>query len=84
LSDNETHHLLVGCGAMGFASAQPILRAAALVLTIVVLPALAQQTLPVEACGASAALDDEWLTDTPENVGLVVANRHEIEWVEQS
>jgi hypothetical protein len=44
--------------------------AAALMLTIVVFPALAQQTPPIEACGAPAALDDGWTTDKPEKVGL--------------
>src|SRR5262245_37843219 len=44
--------------------------AVAMMLTIVALPALAQQTPITEACGAPAALDDGWPTDTPENVGL--------------
>jgi CubicO group peptidase (beta-lactamase class C family) len=44
--------------------------AVAMMLTIIALPALAQQTPVVEACGAPAALDDGWLTDKPENVGL--------------
>jgi CubicO group peptidase (beta-lactamase class C family) len=44
--------------------------AVAMMLTIVVFPALAQQAPNVEACGTPAALDDGWLIDKPENVGL--------------
>jgi CubicO group peptidase (beta-lactamase class C family) len=44
--------------------------AAAIMLTIVALPAFAQRTSNVEPCGAPAALDDGWQTDKPENVGL--------------
>ena len=44
--------------------------AAAVLLTIVALPVFAQQPANLGACGAPVALDDGWLTDKPENVGL--------------
>src|SRR5262249_30683969 len=61
----------------GFRCAQSGLRghemkriAVAMMLTLIAVPALAQQTSNAEACRAPAALDDGWLIDKPENVGL--------------
>src|SRR5262245_65586860 len=44
--------------------------AVAMMLTLIAVPAFAQQTSNAEPCGAPAALDDGWLIDKPENVGL--------------
>src|SRR5262245_14775158 len=44
--------------------------AMAMMLTIIAVPAVAQQTSDVAPCGEPAVLDDGWLIDKPENVGL--------------
>src|SRR5262245_33851518 len=57
------------CAPSGLQGARMKRIAMAMMLTIIALPAQAQQQV-APPCGAPAALDDGWLIDKPENVGL--------------